>query len=192
MLLKASVKCSRLSDWKESIKVFFESLWWVIKTDRLVIWYSHTTSRTCGRSRRLVPLIPWIGLSRRGILRNFNHSWVGWWWVGWTWLCWGWSWWYCLKWNRVHRWTEVYWMLPCCQRGWRWSLCPMGCSTDCSCGSRTGISCIISRSDCGNMTGISCISQRRGNRSGISCIISSCPWGNRTSIPCINCRQLVT
>ena len=78
---------------------------------------SDTISRTWGRSRRLGPWLLWIGLSRRGILRNFNYSWVGWWWVGWTWVRWGWSWWYCLKWNRVHRWTEVYWMLPCCLRG---------------------------------------------------------------------------
>ena len=37
-------------------------------------------------------------------------------------------------------------------------MCPIGCSSDCSCGSKTGISCIISRSHCGNRTGISCIS----------------------------------
>ena len=60
-------------------------------------------------------------------------------------------------------------------------MCPIGCSNDCSCGSKTGISCIISRSHCGNKTGISCISssQQRGGISGISCIISSCSCGNR-------------
>ena len=42
---------------------------------------------------------------------------------------------------------------------------PMGCSSACSCGSVTGISCVISRSHYGNRTGISCISssQQRGS-----------------------------